>query len=232
MLKTRSIVFINALLTISLLLIAFGCSTEKTNPNFVNPIAHPELVDQSWLTGKPCTLPCWQGLEPGKTTREDILKTLPKLTFLDAQKGITDFAGQEFVKCKQPFEKDCLFFILKNERLESLGFLPNYSLTLNEVIAQLGEPDFYTIFHADERRDCLFRVFWLHQRLELRNRYIGKGYLPFQHDLCDQIQESGGKVPKNVEIQMVSIYSPEELNNLIKILSEGTRTELWKGFSE
>jgi hypothetical protein len=63
------------------------------------------------------------------------------------------------------------------------------------------------------------------------NNYIGKCYLPFQHDLCDRIQELGDKVPKNLEIQMVIIYSPEEFDRLTNILSEGNLFEPWIGFS-
>jgi hypothetical protein len=161
------------------------------------------------------------------------LKTLPNLSFLDSQKGIKAFAGQEFVKCKQPSGKYCLFFILKNERLDELGFIFNYSITLDEVVSQLGDPDFFYIIPAmNERSDCLFRVFWLHERILITNTYIGKGYLPFQHDLCDRIQESGGKVPKKVEIQTVSIYSSEKLESLMNVLSQGSIHFSWTSFSD
>jgi hypothetical protein len=231
--KTKSQIYVNVLLIICLSLVIFGCSTEKSNPDFVDPTAHPELVDQSWLTSNPCAAPCWQGLEPGKSTREEVLKTLPNLSFLDYQKGITDFAGQDIVKCKQPSDKNCLFFILKNDRLDRLGFLLEYSITLDEVVSQLGEPDFLAIIpNANERGDCFFQVYWLHQRLVITNEYIGKGYLPFQHDLCDRIQESNGKVPKMVEIQMASIYSPEMLDEVTKMIYNGRPNYLWTGFSD
>lgn len=231
--KIKSRYLILVILTLFILLIAIGCSTEKSNPDFVDPTAHPELVDQSWLTGKPCSLPCWQGLEPGKSSREDLLETIPNLSFLMSENGIHTFMGRDFIECKQPSEKDCLMLSYQNGTISKIDLFLNYSVNLDQVLAQLGEPDFVYIIRAGaERRDCLFRVFWLHQRLELSNRYIGKGYLPFQHDLCDQVQESGGKVPKNEAIQMVSIYSPEELDKLINILSGGTISYPWTGFSD
>jgi hypothetical protein len=103
--KTISRICVYALLTICLSLIIVGCSTEKPNTNLVDPTAHPELVDQSWLTGKPCTLPCWQGLEPGKSSREDLLGTIPYLSFLMSENGIHTFMGKDFIECKQPSEK-------------------------------------------------------------------------------------------------------------------------------
>jgi len=48
----------------------------------------PNYYDQSWLTGKPCAAPCWYGLEPGITSRQDSIKTVQQLPFIRAN-GIT-----------------------------------------------------------------------------------------------------------------------------------------------
>lgn len=230
--KTKSRNNIKAFLTLCLLLIAFGCSTEKSNPDFVDPTTHPELVDQSWLTGKPCALPCWQGLEPGKSIREDVLKTKDGLSFLETGKRVTKANSLDTINCKQPSKNVCLVLDYKKEVLSELMLYLNYSITLDEVIAQIGEPDLVAISpRYNERGDCGFDVVWFNQRLVSTNSFVGKGYLPFQYDLCDQIQESDGKVPKGIEIQTVRLFSPDKMDNFTKNLTEGI-TYPWTGFSE
>jgi hypothetical protein len=231
--KTKILLSVFILLIIYVSLIAIGFPKEKSNPDFVDPTAHPELVDQSWLTGKPCALPCWQGLEPGKSTRDDVLKTLPNLSFLDSEKGISISNGRDFVDCMQPSNHSCLIMEYKKESLDRIFLLPNYVITLDEVVAQLGVPDFLEVNPmVNERRDSSFSVFWLNKQLMLTNGYIGKGYLPFQNTICDQILESGGKVPKGVEIQRVNILSPELLDEYTKYIYKDHQDIQWNGFSE
>jgi hypothetical protein len=228
--KLRS--FDIALLVILVSLLVYGCSSEKPNPDFVDPSTHPELVDQSWLTGKPCALPCWQGLEPGKSIREDVLKTIDGLSFLETGKRVTKANSQDTINCKQPSKNVCMVLDYKKEVLSELMLYLNYSITLDEVIAQIGEPDLVAISpRYNERGDCGFDVVWFNQRLVSTNSFVGKGYLPFQYDLCDQIQESGGKVPKGIEIQTVRLFSPDKMDNFTKNLTEGI-TYPWTEFSK
>lgn len=224
--------YANALLIISFCFLILSCTAEKPKMEYVDYSARPDLVDQSWLTGKPCTAPCWQGLEPGKSTREEVMKVISKLSFLDTEKDITIYAGQEFLYCKQPPDKTCLGLVFNNNQLSQLGLLLNYSVTLDEVVDKLKKPDFFVIsYPGSERMDCLLRVYWLQRRLELTYRSIGKPFSGKQ-DLCHQIQESGGLIPKGVEIEIVSISSPEVFDELTDYFYDQNIETPWSGFSE
>jgi hypothetical protein len=157
--KTKSPIYVRVFLPICLLLIANGCSTEKSNPNFVDPTAHPELIDQSWLTGKPCAAPCWQGLEPGKTSRDDALKTVPRLSFLRSKNYINPDDLLISFYCEKPREKVCMKMRYENKVLSELALYPNYSITLDDVVAQLGEPDSFLLSDLVLKEEIAYFVF-------------------------------------------------------------------------
>jgi hypothetical protein len=47
------------------------------------PTVNLSLVDMSMITDQPCAAPCWYGLEPGRSTREQVLVTAKSLVFID-----------------------------------------------------------------------------------------------------------------------------------------------------
>ena len=70
MFKDRLIILTRILVCI-LALQSGGC---LSNPTRVpTPTITPKLVDESWLIGKPCSLPCWHGIEPGISTKDEAI---------------------------------------------------------------------------------------------------------------------------------------------------------------
>jgi hypothetical protein len=49
-----------------------------------NPALDDPLADSSFLTQQPCAAPCWYGLEPDKSTADDVIAALRKLPFVDS----------------------------------------------------------------------------------------------------------------------------------------------------
>ena len=56
-----------------------SCKSQSVNLETLDP----NLYDQSWLTGKPCGAPCWYGLEPGVSSRDDSISKVKQIPFID-----------------------------------------------------------------------------------------------------------------------------------------------------
>ncbi len=71
----------------------FSCKSQGVNLETLDP----NLYDQSWLIGKPCGAPCWYGLEPGVSSREDSIAEVKRFPFIDGNsETFTDLEGVDF----------------------------------------------------------------------------------------------------------------------------------------
>lgn len=230
MLKTESQVCVNAFLVICLSLIVIGCSTKKSNPKFVDPTAHPELVDQSWFTDQPCSAPCWQGLEPGKSSRVESLNTARRLSFIGEEEKKPDDPWSTFY-CKNPSKEPCMSMRFENGVLAEIGLYPNYSVTLDEAVRYLGEPDLFTTIYLGELKPrCDFSFLWLRQRIELTT-----GDEPYGNRLCFNDYRKEDKVPKDLIVNTVYINSTERMDEIIRNINlpmSGYTKWIWTGFSD
>ena len=82
-------------------------------------LAQAPQMSNSWIadfvTGNPCSAPCWYGLQLNKSTEADVYSTLKKLDFVD-QTSIGEWsvtwlndadAKEIFYSCLYPNEKGC-----------------------------------------------------------------------------------------------------------------------------
>jgi hypothetical protein len=151
-------ILISNVFKISLLLILIyslvGCNG-ISSAQTPTPTLELVFLDKSILTDKPCALPCWYGLTVGKSTEDDIYKTIPMLSFVDsntinpnegetyfdvntrknlAAKGIT-------LSWKNPPSRWGGFTVFNNV-LVMIVYFPNYTFTLGELINHIGKPDY------------------------------------------------------------------------------------------
>jgi len=107
-----------------------------------NPIPTPataEIWKQNWLKGIPCAPPCWEGIIPGQTRGNEVLKLLelnPVITKLKQTPGYVSWewskesGGGTAVYDKQTQEQFIYSIILEYPR----------PFTLNEITQAYGEP--------------------------------------------------------------------------------------------
>ncbi len=104
-----------------------------------------DIGDGGFLTGKPCAPPCLWGIIPGKTTEAEVIGILH-------EKGIYNFCdlwdrrssgGLRGITCKGLFVVD---FGVRGDIVQGVGFTPSSPVTLQDVIAKYGEPDWIAIF--------------------------------------------------------------------------------------
>jgi len=204
-----------------LLLLLAGCGAFVPTPQ-PTPTLVPEEQDQSWLTDQPCQAPCWYGLEPGVSTMQQVVDTVSELSFIrleDVYKSEID-VWSYYVNssipgsglgygCANPPNDPCVAFSFIDDQLHSIILTPNFSITLGEVIEQIGPPDLFAYARPNaEGKDCDLQVFWGERQLELRIRHVDRRLIG--RGVCQAIREANGRVPSDLEIDWVFIIPQED----------------------
>ncbi len=133
------------------------------------------LQDHSPITGEPCNAPCWYGLRPGVSTRDESLRVAQSLPFLAPEEpevthtGYWDIATQQYVPaihvrytCRHPLNATCAGLLFVGEVLTQIHLIPNYTVTLGELVGALGQPDFVQFIpHRElEAGQCEIGLVW------------------------------------------------------------------------
>lgn len=219
------IVLIIATIIISLFFFETSQTQNKMDLTTLDPVLH----DQSWLTDIPCGAPCWYGLEPGKTSREDAVATVSKLSFIDSSKLQENSVLTTF-PCKHQAEHVCVKMSFNNGFLEFLWILPSYPITLEQAVEKLGNPDGYSAYPTDPgATGYRLDVIWKEKQLVLEYTEY-KDDIPFwEQSLYEQIRNNNGKIPKNIFISDVLYTLPYHIEN--KMDHNMTNYKKWEGFA-
>lgn len=201
-------------------MLVVGCSNSTPVPTpLFTP--SPEQIDKSLFTGTPCAVPCWHGLEVGKSTEKEVITILPTLTFIDQKSvkiyrhpSMPDFyvkltgPGVEiFANCIKS-EKQCLEITTANDVLQKIILGLNYEIRPDEAIGYLGDPDYvgYEDFSA-ETIMCEVYLIWKDSGLVLvatfRDAVGAEKY-------CYVVRQEG-KVPVSMHFLEVHLLSASEL---------------------
>lgn len=146
-------------------LLLTGCLSQIGQPNlatrqavcqpvsrsFVNETSG-QLIDQSLLTGQPCAAPCWQGLTPGASDRESVLRILEDASFVDqtsVQVEVSKITDKTRITWKSAFLDwpHPMGTITLDEHLtvETIRVFLEYNITVQKVLDLMGEPDDYVV---------------------------------------------------------------------------------------
>ena len=191
-----------------ILSILFFCSCDvKNSLNILRssptPTLSPELMDRSWLTGLPCSPPCWYNLKIGKTTLYDAQEKINQLPFIDSK--LTEWKNP-FLSffCREQNIDRCVILRFDNNELSEIGIFPNYEITLKDVIDEIGPPDFLSyspISPEGFRRDCVIHIYWLERKMDVF-------YADTRSDKeCEKLISSGNKPSPTMHIQGVWIWN-------------------------
>jgi hypothetical protein len=207
-----------------------GCQVALPTPK---PTLEAALMDQSLLTGKPCSAPCWYGLELGKSTKAEVLATLPDLSFADPTTIEEDAYGywdleihQNLpatlisINCRQP-QRQCADLTVSNDILVSIGLFPNYELKLGEVVDYLGVPDYVGSVMEQDQTTCKIALWWINRQIRLE-RSVQNGQA-----LCEAVK-AGNRLDPNLTIQRIYYDLPAAFAK-IPLTS---RDRAWPGFAE
>ena len=189
------------------------------------PILSPDQMDKSPFTSVLCAAPCWYGLAVGESSENDVMATLPTLTFID-QSTIQVFRGSRptlnyetfapgaeiTADCEQPKQK-CLSITVADGVLTNIVTILNYEMRADEAIGYLGKPDYvgYQDLGA-ERIICEVYLIWSSKQLVLASaRFEG---LKAVEANCGIVRDTG-KIRSSLLISEARYLSPTAIEILL-----------------
>ena len=198
-----------------------SCDTKQIFPGLwpsPTPTLSPELMDRSWLTGIPCSPPCWYGLEIGKTTPEEAQEKINQLSFIEANVTKWDNISVPLY-CKGQNYYYCAELRFDDNILSEIGIFPNYEITLKDVIDEIGPPDSLSIGPLSSGglfvTDCCVRFYWIDRQLEML--YMDSD----SYKVCKQVENTGYKPMPSIVIHQIWIWDIYEKIGIP-----------WSGFAE
>ena len=128
-------------------LVAVSTAVSACRPHIVPPprvTPDPELMDVSLLTGEPCGPPCWQGIIPGETTREEAMVILHDLSFTNDYVIRRQGNRISFYSDIENWPGGAIE-IRDDDIVGNISYGIPYRLELRGLIASMGEPSGFTI---------------------------------------------------------------------------------------
>jgi hypothetical protein len=203
----------------------FSCRSQGVNLETLDP----NLYDQSWLTEKPCGAPCWYGLEPGVSSREDLISKVKQLSFINGNSATTDSVGTRFLY-KKTQSDSVVSMGFENGILEFLAFVPNYQIIFEQAVEKLGSPDGFSVEPMyPDAAGCELQVWWKNKKLVLSYWTGIISIFTFGQSLNNKLCGNEGNLPlpKGILIQGVNIFLPSEIESIMRTNPFGS----WKGFA-
>ncbi len=207
-------------LVVCFMFVLAGCSATTDDP----------AADHSFLTQRPCTAPCWYGLELDKSSKDDVYATLRTLPFID-QNTIKEWksswlndenAEEVYFSCLHPDTKFCGGALISQGKLKQLRMSIGYDLTFDMVIQRLGIPA-YISYHPDiaEAGVCIVSLYWPTVRIQVDS-------YSKQDKLCQKLSAGAGVDPQSTVGQI--IYRVTE--GFSPGLESGWPYAPWPGFAK
>ncbi len=184
--------------------------------------ASPEQMDESPFSSSPCKIPCWQGLEVGKSSESDVRTVLPNLKFIEQHTIFvsevntptldwSNYApGVEITASCIKSKKKCLEIIISDDILTEINITLDYVIRADEAIAYLGDPSYVGTSPETVHRGmaCVIFFVWSDSKVLLSSTLHGKSGEQL-HD-CSVVHHTG-KVSKELVIMEVSYLSDAAL---------------------
>ncbi len=203
---------IKLIFVIAIASILSSCRSQGVNLETLDP----NQYDLSWLTGKPCGAPCWYGLEPGVSSREDSIAEVKRLPFIDGNSETLTKSKDESFQYKKTQGYSGMAMSFENDMLDGIYIFPNYPITFDQAVEKLGAPDSFRVRPINPGGGgCELIVVWKNKRIILWKDDSVNGMFIFVGDLCKQIHDRGGKLPQNMLVERVWIVLPSEIESIM-----------------
>ncbi len=174
-----------------------------------------EQVDRSLFTGVPCAVPCWHGLEVGRSAEDEVISTLQKLDYIDqatVQINRRSSGVEIIANCTSP-ARECLKFNVADDVLMKIVVGINYEVRADEAIEQLGEPHYLGVSAAEgEMAACEVYMIWRTSGLVLASTFDTNSDEAEKY--CDVVRDTG-KIPSSFIIAEARLIAGLELVNLL-----------------
>ena len=144
-----------------LILITSGCelattrrATRTVQPTRTLPL--PTVIDRGLLYGEPCDPPCWEGITPGHSSEEDVVRVLEQLKTEGRIERYTKMSDTDYLVTWSFFD---MHIALEGKFVDYMWINYNHLLgfdyRVKQLIKRLGEPEAYLLPFNLERNNCL-----------------------------------------------------------------------------
>ena len=195
------------------ILLLTGCGELAPPPPTTAPPS--EQIDRSLFTGIPCVVPCWHGLEVGRSAESEVMSTLQKLNYIDQDTiQITrSSSGVEIIaSCSSP-ARECLKFDIANDVLAKIVVGIHYDIRVDEAIEHLGEPNYLGVSTTNGGPiACEMQLIWRNSGLVLASTVAADSEALEKH--CEVVS-STGRIPPSLLIAEARLISGIELVTLL-----------------
>jgi hypothetical protein len=202
-----------------------ACAGQKEK--LVDASAYPtDMVDQSWLSGQPCLAPCWQGLMPGVSSREEAIEIANSLTFVSGEMKPMDSHAEGYV-CKIPPESYCVYMAFDDNKLNFVTLGIEYQLTVEQMVDMVGPPDGYVVSERQAlKRTCDIEVLWISKQV--------KAIITYENDRGCTIFFLNNRFPQDIQVNSIDYLRPGEIEQFIDDIlnSMGIEYFSWGGFDD
>jgi hypothetical protein len=214
-----------ALLGCCLFLIFFGLCILLTGCETPEP---PQNADRSFVTGQPCTAPCWYGIVPDKSTESEALEKLQELPFVDhakikEDKNVGVFIYPNTTKITfyyvSPSGTRCGLFVIMAGIVKDIYLDIRYPLQLKSAVNQLGQPGYIWYAPASPNGGGCEVFFHWPQKGIVLNTLSGQG--------CSFLDKG---MPPDLQIDNVQ-YQSQEWETAARATCANFDCISWPGFS-
>jgi hypothetical protein len=129
--------------------VTYSCDQKQPNQLAISPLAS-QIGDGGLLSTNACAPPCFWGIEPGTTTRDEVSQILSSKGFLENCKSI-DKDQSAIVRgvggwtCESILD---ITFRTSDEVVDYIGFKVAKPIALEDIITKYGFPDFVLVLNT------------------------------------------------------------------------------------
>ncbi len=197
------------------------------------PTIDVDLLDKSWLTGDPCSPPCWYGLEPDVSDEQQVLSVLESLPFVNPNSIEESIVGFGDVISEEPYNATAIQaskyygsgirLLIGKGVVKRISFGLDYEITIGEIVDQIGIPDRVQMLPVTFANSCDVEIYWIEKQLINSYRISGSNWL----EKCTLIEE-GSKIDRNTMISTVDII----YRDWMIVMLNPDNAVPWPGFVE
>jgi hypothetical protein len=158
MLNDTRVVF---LVLLCLILVGSGCNAVKSQDTTAQPTLKPHqglsppqptVIDRGLLHGEPCNPPCWEGITPGISSKEDVVHIFDQLQL---EGRIISYTLWNY---RAEWASGATYVTFDGEHVGDLqihyDYLRGFDYRVKQIIERFGEPEAYAVFTDFERDNC------------------------------------------------------------------------------
>ncbi len=136
-----------------LMLVSGGCNAYPT----YSPTPWPTLIDRGLFYGEPCAPPCWEGITPGISSEEDVVRRFEQLKsegrIIDYELTLWDYQA-DLSPSPSSSRAHLIFHGGRVDYLIIRYDLQEFDYRVRQVVERFGEPEAYARYSGVEREEC------------------------------------------------------------------------------